>query len=39
MSAASHELVADSIRCAPHGEIRVKGIDRAINTYWVAEPA
>ena len=35
VSASTKELVGSSIRCMPHGAIRVKGIDREITTYWV----
>ncbi len=35
ISSSTYELVKDIIVCELHGEIKVKGIDRAIITYWV----
>ena len=34
ISDMTYELVKDVIRCEERGEIRVKGIDRNIHTYW-----
>ena len=31
----TYELVKEVIHCEPRGNIRVKGIDRDIKTYWV----
>jgi len=33
----TYELVKEVIRCEERGEIRVKGIDRDIMTYWAVE--
>ncbi len=33
----TYELVKDQVRCEPRGEIHVKGIERDLMTYWVAE--
>jgi adenylate cyclase len=35
ISESSYHLVGDEITCSAHGNIRVKGIERDINTYWV----
>ncbi|MBF0280902.1 MAG: response regulator [SAR324 cluster bacterium] len=35
ISEETYNLVKDEVSCEPHGNIRVKGIDRDISTYWV----
>ena len=37
ISQSTYELVKDSIRCESRGNVRVKGIDRDIMTYWVGK--
>ncbi len=38
ISDSTHALIRDEIPCEPRGRIRVKGIRREINTYWVVDP-
>lgn len=33
----TYDRVQESIRCEERGNIRVKGIDRELNTYWITE--
>jgi adenylate cyclase len=37
ISQSTYELVKDSIHCESRGNVRVKGIDRDIMTYWVGK--
>lgn len=34
---ATYHLVKEQILCEPHGEIKVKGIDTPVMTYWVLD--
>lgn len=35
ISQAAYELIGDQIPCTVQGDIKVKGIDRLLTTYWV----
>ena len=37
ISDTTYERIKDAIRCEPRGRIRVKGIDKELNTFWIAE--
>ena len=37
ISKSTYEWVKDAVHCEPRGEIHLRGIEREIMTYWVAE--